>query len=84
MARQKRRKSKRRRHDQDTGRSWLQTYGLAIGLVALLAVIGLGAILRGRAGNSAQPTDPTAEVNLDKSIGPADAPVVVVEYGDFQ
>jgi protein-disulfide isomerase len=59
----------------------LRTYGLiaaiavvAIGLVAVLILLG------GGDDNSSQP----GEVSMDKSMGAEDAPVVVVEYADFQ
>jgi protein-disulfide isomerase len=48
-------------------------------VVAALAILGSGS---DRSGPS-QPAG-SAVTSLDKSIGSADAPVVVVEYGDFQ
>jgi hypothetical protein len=55
---------------------------VAVGLTALLVVAGAGVILlgSGRVGGS----DGIPEVGPDKSMGAADAPVTVVEYGDFQ
>jgi len=63
-------------------RSWLKARNVAIGIAALLLVVGVGAILlgQGRDGDS----DQTMEVDLDKGKGVADAPVTVMEYGDFQ
>ncbi len=63
-------------------RSWLGAHHLAVGLLVLLLVLVVGAILliTGYDGDSSQ----AAEAELDKSKGAADAPVVVVEYGDFQ
>ena len=63
-------------------RSPLKARHVAVGLVALLLVVGGGALLLG-AGRSSH-SGSTPEVSLDKSKGPVDAPVVVVEYGDFQ
>jgi hypothetical protein len=73
----KRRTSQRKRRD-----SGLRRYGLIIGVVVVaLAVVGMLVVLdQARSGPSTQP----GQVSLDKSKGAADAPVVVVEYGDFQ
>lgn len=80
------RKAKGRSQARQTGgRFGLKTYGLIMGVIALaVIVVAAFAILdQGRSGSSAANIDP-AEVSLDKSAGPEDAPVVVVEYGDFQ
>lgn len=80
------RKTRGRSPAQQAGsRFGLKTYGLIMGVVAL-AVIVVAAIAildQGRSGSSAANAGP-AEVSLDKSAGPEDALVVVVEYGDFQ
>lgn len=55
---------------------------LTYGLAALLLAVSVGAILLGVGQNGDSGSAP--EVSLDKSQGPADAPVVVTEYGDFQ
>ncbi len=48
-------------------------------VVALLALVGMALQLR-----SGAQGDPEGAVSLDKSKGDPAAPVVVVEYGDFQ
>ncbi|MCB0176771.1 MAG: DsbA family protein [Anaerolineae bacterium] len=71
-------RSSSRRSDSSGG---LKTYGLIIGVVAVaLAVVAAIAVF----GGSNQPPPPTPEASFDKSEGAADAPVVVVEYADFQ
>lgn len=79
----KKQTSKRRSKSQ-RGRksSGLQTYGLILGVI-VVAVVVVAAIVfldRGTGDSQAQ----TPEVSLDKSVGAEDAPVVVVEYADFQ
>jgi hypothetical protein len=56
-----------------------------MGVVVLvaIAVAGIALLDQGRRRSPQASTSP-AEVSLDKSEGTADAPVVVVEYGDFQ
>jgi hypothetical protein len=60
-----------------------------MGLVALLVIVGAGVTILGP-GRSSNPNPPqpppvqATEISLDKSKGPEDAAVVVVEYGDFQ
>jgi protein-disulfide isomerase len=64
----------------------LKSYSLIIGVIALVVIaVAAWAILGPERSRSAQPQliEP-AEISLDKSIGPENAPVVVVEYGDFQ
>jgi protein-disulfide isomerase len=79
----KRRKAKRRSRKQVAQkRSQRQTL-LLIGAVAILAVaiVAVLVILDQGAGRSDTGSEP---VSLDKSYGADDAPVVVVEYSDFQ
>jgi protein-disulfide isomerase len=66
------------------GDNTLKKYGLIVGIVALavLAVAALAILGQGSSPTASQ-TGP-AELSLDKSIGAEDAPVVVVEYADFQ
>ena len=62
--------------------SGLPTYVLIIGVVVVaLAVVAVLVLLdRGSGGAETEPP----EESLDKSLGAEDAPVVVVEYADFQ
>lgn len=61
----------------------LKSYSLIIGVIALAVIVVAGfAILGPKSSRSAQ-LQP-AEISLDKSMGPENAPVVVVEYGDYQ
>jgi protein-disulfide isomerase len=77
--RKAKRRSKGRRGRKSSG---LQKYGLIVGVI-VAAVIVVGAIvLLDRDSGGAQPQG--AEVSLDKSLGAEGAPVVVVEYADFQ
>ena len=64
----------------------LKSYGLIMGVIALAVIaVAAWAILGPERSRSAQSQliEP-AEISLDKSIGPEEAPVVVMEYGDFQ
>ena len=71
-------RSQSRRNDSSGG---LKTYGLIIGVVVVaIAVVAAIAVF----GGSNPPPPPTPEASFDKSEGAADAPVVVVEYADFQ
>lgn len=85
---------KKRARSQDEGKEQFGTksYGLLLGVIALVViVVSAFAILGSENGGTttqSQSSQLTSlnpdEVSLDKSVGPADAPVVVVEYGDFQ
>lgn len=80
------RKTKRRSQTRQTGgRFGLKTYGMIMGVIVLVVVVvsAISILDQGRHNSPASNVDP-AEVSLDKSAGPEDAPVVVVEYGDFQ
>ncbi len=78
MTARRRRGGTRRRE----ARAWWRSRDAAIGLMALLLIGGLGLLLW--SGLRDQGSHGTAYASLDKSKGAADAPVVVVEYGDFQ
>jgi hypothetical protein len=77
MARRRpiRRKRSRQQHSRK-GLGW-QAYALMVGAV----IIVLGGIIFL---NQREAPPITAAVSLDKSKGAEDAPVVVMEYGDFQ
>ena len=76
------RTNRRSQNQQNKGRIGIQTYGLIMAVVVLaVAVVATFVILDQGEGRS-QPQ--LGEVSLDKSDGAEDAPVVVVEYGDFQ
>jgi protein-disulfide isomerase len=67
------------------GRSNLKTYGLIMGVIALAVAVVAALAILDQARNTSSPASPAlSEVSLDKSTGPAEAAVVVVEYGDFQ
>lgn len=66
--------SKRSRNTKKQANWWV------IGLVVAVVLVGIGAIALQQNQNKAEPV----EVSQDKSIGNADAPVIVVEYGDYQ
>ena len=72
-------RSRRQRKQKSSG---LPTYVLIIGVVVVaVAVVAAIALLdRGSGGTETLPP----EESLDKSLGAEDAPVVVVEYADFQ
>jgi protein-disulfide isomerase len=57
-----------------------QVNGWVIGLIAAVVLVGIGAI----ALQQNQKKVESVETSQDKSMGNADAPVVVVEYGDYQ
>lgn len=65
-----------------------KTWALLAGaLVLAVAAVALLAFFTQRDNNVPQPpalAEQTPEGALDKSVGSADAPVVVLEYGDFQ
>lgn len=66
--------SKRSRNTKKQANWWV------IGLVVAIVLVGIGAIALQQNRNRAE----SVEVSQDKSIGNADAPVIVVEYGDYQ
>jgi hypothetical protein len=56
-----------------------------MGVVVLVAIVVAAlALLDQGSRRSSLASNPLADVSLDKSEGAADAPVVVVAYGDFQ
>jgi protein-disulfide isomerase len=61
----------------------LKQYSLIIGIVAVAVIVVSAFAILGQ-GSSRTPQLNPAEVSLDKSAGAKDAPVVVVEYADFQ
>ena len=80
-------KQAKKRPDRSAPRSpeqriGLKQYSLIIGIVALAVIVVAAFAILGQGGSST-PSQP-AEVSTDKSIGSPDAPVVVVEYADFQ
>jgi protein-disulfide isomerase len=78
-----RRSRKRRSRNQSAGKkTGLPTYAIIAGIVvvALVAVAALALLDQG-AGSSQADSD---TVSMEKSYGAEDAPVVVVEYADFQ
>lgn len=78
--RKRRRQSSKGRRNQR--RRGLKTYGLIAGTIVLaVAVLAVIVVLDQGSGRS-QVAD--GQVSLEKSDGAQDAPVVVVEYGDFQ
>jgi len=62
-------------------RAGSSTRVVALGLAGMLVFLAVGALV---AWPKSDKTAPTASANLDKSKGAANAPVTVVEYGDFQ
>lgn len=75
----KRRSSKGRRNQERRG---LKRYGLIAGTIILaVAVLAVIVVLDQGSGRS-QADD--GQLSLEKSDGAPDAPVIVVEYGDFQ
>ena len=71
---EKSKSSKRSRNTQKQANRWI------IGLIAAVVLVGVGAIALQQKPNTVAPV----ETSQDKSMGNADAPVVVVEYGDYQ
>jgi len=85
MASKKRKSTARRSGRSARGRqnrSFVQRYGLLIGVVvlAVVAVAVFASLDQAGAGQDAAPDDSA----LDKSLGAADAPVLVAEFADFQ
>ena len=78
----KRRSTKRRSRNQAAQKSGLPAWALIAGVVvvALIAVAALVLLDQG----SSSPDDVPEAVSLEKSYGAEDAPVVIVEYADFQ
>lgn len=52
---------------------------IVVGIGAVIILVVIGIFVFGKSGGSAATTDP-----MDKSQGPANAKVVITEYGDFQ
>lgn len=66
--------SKRSRNTPKQANWWV------IGLIVTVVLVGVSAIALQQSQNKVEPV----ETSLDKSMGNADAPIVVVEYGDYQ
>lgn len=79
----KRRKVKRRSRKQPAQKGLQRRTIILIGVVAVLAVALVGVLVLLDQGTSQSQAD-SGTVSLDKSYGAEDAPVVVVEYSDFQ
>jgi protein-disulfide isomerase len=62
--------------------SWLRTYGLVVGVVVVVMAVVAAFVLLDQAGSRSQ-SQPGA-ASPETSMGAADAPVMVVEYADFQ
>lgn len=78
----RRRKIKTRwREETEKEESVLKRYGLLAG-IAVVAVLLVAALALANRGDTTPFT--ADEVAMDKSKGSPEAPVVVVEYGDFQ
>ncbi len=75
-------RSSRGRKNSRQNRSFVQRYGLLIGVVvlAVVAVAVFASLDQAGAGQDAAPDDSA----LDKSLGAADALVLVAEFADFQ
>jgi protein-disulfide isomerase len=82
MASKRRRKTKGRSSRQQGRQSSSRMYLLLAG-VAVVAVVAVGLIILLDQG-SGRSSGESGGVAPEKSLGAADAPVVVVEYGDFQ
>jgi len=75
--------SKRRSQSRSNQpQSGLKIYGLIMGVVALAIVIVAAIMILGQSKVNSQPQ--SIEASLDKSEGATEAPVVVMEYADFQ
>lgn len=77
MARRKSIRRRRSRQQQSRKRPGWKAYGLLAGAVVIVLA---GLIFL----NQEEPTLSIEEASLDKSKGAEDAPVVVMEFGDFQ
>ncbi|MCQ3980789.1 MAG: DsbA family protein [Anaerolineae bacterium] len=64
-------------------RMGLKQYSLLIGIVAVAVIIVSALVILGQRSSRTPQLNP-ADVSLDKSAGAKDAPVVVIEYADFQ
>lgn len=73
---------RRSRHQHNRKRIGLKTYGLMMSAIAVVVAVIAGVVILNQTGGQAQPQP--VEASLDKSEGAPDAPVVVVEYADFQ
>jgi protein-disulfide isomerase len=68
--------SKRSRNTRKQANWWV------IGLIVAVVLVGMGAIALQQ--NQSKAKAEPVETSQDKSMGEVDAPVVVVEYGDYQ
>jgi protein-disulfide isomerase len=80
-------KQAKKRPNRNTSRSTgpqlgLKQYSLIIGIAALAVIVVAAFAILGGGGSAA--TAQPGEISQDKSIGSPNAPVVVVEYADFQ
>ena len=81
-----------RSQNERQGQFGTKSYGLLLGVIALAVIVVAAFAILGPKNNStptpAQPSEITLinpdDISLDKSLGPADASIVVVEYADFQ
>lgn len=73
---------KRKIPSKQNQRAGSSTRVVALGLASILIFLAIGAFVA--LPKSDSKSTPTAPANLDKSKGAANAPVTVVEYGDFQ
>jgi protein-disulfide isomerase len=83
MAKQAKKRSRRAAHPAPSRKSGVN-YWLIIAIAALATVVVVGLMLLGQQDSNPAPPPQLAEVSSDKSTGEAAAPVVVVEYADFQ
>ncbi len=67
-----------------TAKRWALLAAAVLAPVALAVAVVFFSQSKDASSQPSQPAEAIAGVSLDKSAGPADAPVVVVEYGDFQ
>ena len=64
----------------------MKRYGLLVGVIVLVLAVVSVLVIFDQGGRRSSQANPqlSEEISLDKSKGSPDAPVVVVEYGDFQ
>jgi protein-disulfide isomerase len=84
MAKSKSRKSKRKGRSRRPQKQSNRTTYILIGAVVVIAIVAVALLAILDNGSASTQAAPAEDEYLTKYMGPEDAPVVVIEYSDFQ